>query len=345
MWEWSDKLKLGKSSSAFVKKNLRPLPLTEVEFEADFFLDRDSSSKRQERWMGMAIQREFGGLLAMEEVRVPPPAVNSLANLLAHAMLRPSDEGDRQRPSTVYLRDRPQWLELLPHLRQLGIGVVLSGDLPRFDKAVLEWMQETKKRRRPTPVDKIKTALQKPFPERRRSWFTDAMDLMEWTDTMFKGGYPSRKVAVPSFAPMTVVSIQLTADELEAILTKDCTLDKLDEHIQTSMGWANSHLHQFTIDGVIHGDPSCFTRGGRMRGHLWTRCGHGSARLLPKTEADSSSSTSTILVTAGSTRCCSRGASVPKRESGIRCALKANGLPARGRGGRQRLPGVPGDVK
>jgi Plasmid pRiA4b ORF-3-like protein len=35
----------------------------------------------------------------------------------------------------------------------------------------------------------------------------------------------------------------------------DCTLDKLHEHIQTAMGWTNSHLHQFTIDGRLFGDP------------------------------------------------------------------------------------------
>ena len=34
------------------------------------------------------------------------------------------------------------------------------------------------------------------------------------------------------------------------IQTKDCTLDKLHEHIQTAMGWTNSHLHQFKIGGV-----------------------------------------------------------------------------------------------
>ena len=37
---------------------------------------------------------------------------------------------------------------------------------------------------------------------------------------MFKGAYPSRKVAVPSYDPTTIVSIRLAADELEAILTK-----------------------------------------------------------------------------------------------------------------------------
>ncbi len=35
----------------------------------------------------------------------------------------------------------------------------------------------------------------------------------------------------------------------------DCTLDKLHEHIQTAMGWENSHLHQFEISGNRYGDP------------------------------------------------------------------------------------------
>ena len=57
MWEWSDKLKLGKSS-AFVKRDLRLLPLTEAEFEADFFLEPKFSTRRQEIWMGMVVERE-----------------------------------------------------------------------------------------------------------------------------------------------------------------------------------------------------------------------------------------------------------------------------------------------
>jgi len=218
MWEWSDKLKLGKSS-VFVKRDLRALPLTDAEFEADFFLDPGSSTRHQERWMGAVIEREFGGLLAMEDVRTPPPTVNRLANLLAHAMLRPLDEGDRQRPSTIHLRDRPQWQELVPHLRQLGIEVALVEDLPRFDEAVFDWMQRTKGKK-PCSVDEIKTALRKPFPERRRSWLTDALDLMEWADAMFKGAYPSRENAVPLYGPETVVPIHLAAEELDAILTQ-----------------------------------------------------------------------------------------------------------------------------
>jgi hypothetical protein len=39
------------------------------------------------------------------------------------------------------------------------------------------------------------------------------------------------------------------------IQVKNCTLDKLHEHIQTAMGWTNSHLHHFGIDGTYFGDP------------------------------------------------------------------------------------------
>ena len=116
MWPGDEHLKLGKTS-AFVKRDLRLLPLTDAEFEADFFLDRGFSTKRREAWMGMVIEREFGALLAMENVQWPPPTVNDLATLLARAMSRPPHYEDRRRPRMIYLRDRPQWRELLPHLR------------------------------------------------------------------------------------------------------------------------------------------------------------------------------------------------------------------------------------
>jgi len=218
MWQWNDKLKLGKSS-AFVKRDIRSLPLTEAEFEADFFFEPRFSSKRQERWMGMVIEREFGGVLAMEDVRLPPPTVNVLAFLLSQAMLRPLDAGDRQRPSTIYLRDRPQWQELLPHLQQLEISVVLTDDLPRFDEAVIEWMRETQEQSLPS-VDEIKTALRKPFPARKHTRHEAAMTLLEWTDGMLKGAYPRRNAPVPSYDPTTTVSIHLTAEELKAIFTE-----------------------------------------------------------------------------------------------------------------------------
>ena len=216
MWELCDKLKLGKSSP-FTKRDIRELPHTEAEFEADFFLDPEFSTESQDAWKGLVVEREYGFVLALEDVRFPPPTVNYLASLLDHAMCRPQSYEDRQRPRTIYLRDRPQWQELLPHLRQLGIEVTLSEDLPRFDEAVIEWMQETKK---PPSADKIKAMLREPFPQRKRSSFTDTMDLMEWSDAMFKAAFPSRKNPAPAYAPDTLVAISLTAEELDSILTK-----------------------------------------------------------------------------------------------------------------------------
>jgi hypothetical protein len=42
---------------------------------------------------------------------------------------------------------------------------------------------------------------------------------------------------------------------------KDGSLDKLHEYIQTAMGWTNSHLHQFEIDGERFGDPQLLDDG------------------------------------------------------------------------------------
>jgi hypothetical protein len=39
------------------------------------------------------------------------------------------------------------------------------------------------------------------------------------------------------------------------IQVRDCTLDKLHEHIQTAMGWTNSHLNHFHIGERPYGDP------------------------------------------------------------------------------------------
>jgi hypothetical protein len=39
------------------------------------------------------------------------------------------------------------------------------------------------------------------------------------------------------------------------IHVRDCTLDELHEHIQTAMGWTNSHLHHFKLGEQLYGDP------------------------------------------------------------------------------------------
>jgi hypothetical protein len=39
------------------------------------------------------------------------------------------------------------------------------------------------------------------------------------------------------------------------IRVPDCTLDELHDHIQTAMGWTNSHLHHFKVGEQYFGDP------------------------------------------------------------------------------------------
>lgn len=60
--------------------------------------------------------------------------------------------------------------------------------------------------------------------------------------------------------PTTVFQFKITLIGSEPpiwrrIQVEDCTLDKLHEHIQTAMGWTNSHLHDFLIAGERYGDP------------------------------------------------------------------------------------------
>jgi len=60
--------------------------------------------------------------------------------------------------------------------------------------------------------------------------------------------------------PAAVYQLKITLKDVKPpvwrrVQVKDCTLDKLHEHIQTAMGWTNSHMHHFRIDGRLYGDP------------------------------------------------------------------------------------------
>ena len=59
------------------------------------------------------------------------------------------------------------------------------------------------------------------------------------------------KVTLLEFEPLIWRRVQV----------KNCTLDKLHERIQTAMGWTNSHLHQFEINGDRYGDPQLLDDG------------------------------------------------------------------------------------
>ena len=51
------------------------------------------------------------------------------------------------------------------------------------------------------------------------------------------------------------------------IQTRDCSLDRLHEHIQTAMGWTNSHLHHFKIKETFYGDPMLMAENFRELGY------------------------------------------------------------------------------
>lgn len=55
------------------------------------------------------------------------------------------------------------------------------------------------------------------------------------------------------------------------ILVPDETFDALHAHIQTAMGWTNSHLHRFEIGNLICGDPELLQEGLGIRERLDSR--------------------------------------------------------------------------
>ena len=88
----------------------------------------------------------------------------------------------------------------------------------------------------------------------------------------------------------------------------DGTLDDLHEHIQTAMGWTNSHLHQFVIDDECYGDPELLNDGLYERETIdstQTRLGLCSA----KPAEECASAINTTSATAGNTKSSSRAAS------------------------------------
>jgi hypothetical protein len=142
MVEYHEPLKLGKGS-AFVKSMLRNLPRTDDVWEVDFQPIPPQVCKRVnqgELWLGLVVSVPGRFHLANLLLEFPPPTVNDLARLLAHAMKRPLVDR-AHRPARIHLRDNPQWRELLPHLEQLGIEVVAHDSLPTWDELALEFFR------------------------------------------------------------------------------------------------------------------------------------------------------------------------------------------------------------
>jgi len=127
-----EKLNLGKGA-AFVKSRLKRLRQEDDTWEADCFPIPCSGGKHESVWMGMVLSHAHEFVLAQRMFEAPP-TVNDLATLLAHTMQRPMAERSH-RPQTLYLRARPVWAELLPHLKQIGIQVVSQEALPKWDRS------------------------------------------------------------------------------------------------------------------------------------------------------------------------------------------------------------------
>ena len=66
---------------------------------------------------------------------------------------------------------------------------------------------------------------------------------------------PRAKTAAKHIFQFKITLLESQPPIWRRIQVEDCTLDKLHEHIQTAMGWTNSHLHQFEITDQRYGDP------------------------------------------------------------------------------------------
>jgi hypothetical protein len=321
-----DKLRLGKGASFFVKTQLRRLRQEDETWEADFFPIPCSDSEHGSVWWGLILSHAHDNVLAQRTVE-EPPTVNDLAGLLAEAMRRPLVDFSH-RPRCLYLRARPEWAELLPHLKQIGIQATPQEALPKWDRAFGDLLAKveqaraasaakmtegqapdegSKAARRGKPMPRSKKPEQH-FPikltQAQRQAIADfAPDLAD----RLKLDEPNQRVIDFSLAELKEIktkaqaairqastgtarrplrhvldSATLALDQpkgsgsipaaervyqfkitlLESrppiwrrIQVKDCTLDKLHEHIQTAMGWTNSHLHHFRVGEQLYGDP------------------------------------------------------------------------------------------
>jgi hypothetical protein len=126
------RLKLGKGASFVLKTQLRWLRQEADTWEADFFPILCTDSEHGSVWWGIVLSHEHDKVLAQRTVE-RPPTVNDLANLLAEAMRRPLVDFSH-RPRCLLLRARPEWTELLSHLKQVGIQAVAQDSLPKWDR-------------------------------------------------------------------------------------------------------------------------------------------------------------------------------------------------------------------
>jgi hypothetical protein len=136
------RLKLGKRA-AFVKTHLKRLPRQEETWEADFRALPRPAGQTDTHYLGLAVALPRGDPLVYLPVEYTP-TVNDLADLLADAMRRPLT-GSARRPEHMHFRANPRWDELFPHLKELGIEVMLQDDLPELEEVYLDFRRQMRK--------------------------------------------------------------------------------------------------------------------------------------------------------------------------------------------------------
>lgn len=130
----------------FVKTHLKRLPQAEDVWQVDFqpFPEAGRGRKRP-CWLGVVLSQTDDFILA-DQILDMPPSVNDLARLLADGMRRPLIETPH-RPSRIVLRNNPLWGEILPHLNELKIEVVLQDMLPEWDEMLADFARRQAKAR------------------------------------------------------------------------------------------------------------------------------------------------------------------------------------------------------
>jgi hypothetical protein len=224
-----EQLKLGKGASFFVKTELRRLRQEDDTWEADFFSIPCSDSEHGGVWWGIVLSHSHENVLAQRTVE-EPPTVNDLANLLAEAMRRPLADFSH-RPRCLYLRAKPEWAELLPHLKQIGIEAFSQEALPKWDRTFGDLYAQVERART------ITAGKGKPMARSRKPAAKEAKQdtvRLYTVDVFIIGGPVSEKFAKKN--PVVSRTIQIRGDQ---------TLDDLHHAIFNAFGRWEEHMYEF----------------------------------------------------------------------------------------------------
>jgi len=226
------RLQLGKGVSFFVKTRLRRLNQEDETWEADFFAMPCSDSEHDSVWWGIVLSHSHDNVLAQHMVE-EPPTVNDLAHLLAEAMRRPLVDFSH-RPQCLYLRARPEWVGLLPHLKQIGIKVVSHDTLPKWDRNFGD-LQAKVERARAAAARKGKPMARSRKPAAQASQPAEQGKLRLYTLEVFIISGPiTEKLAKKN--PVISRTIQIRGDQ---------TLEDLHHAIFDAFGRWDEHMYEF----------------------------------------------------------------------------------------------------